>query len=65
MVVAIFVVIAVAGGLLWWEHARHFESTDDAFIDTRIVSISSQVAGMIVGVPVTDNQKSRPARRWC
>jgi membrane fusion protein (multidrug efflux system) len=56
MVVAILAVIALAAGLLWWEHARHFESTDDAFIDTRIVSISSQVAGMIVGVPVTDNQ---------
>jgi membrane fusion protein (multidrug efflux system) len=33
-----------------------FETTDDAFIDARPVSISSQVSGAIVDVPVTDNQ---------
>ena len=54
--------IAVAGAavlvaiLLWWLNARHFESTDDAFIDARPVSISAQVAGSIVDVPVTDNE---------
>ena len=31
-------------------------STDDAFIDTRTVQISAQVAAAIVNVPVTDNQ---------
>jgi len=34
----------------------HYESTDDAFIDTRTVQISAQVAAAIVEVPVTDNQ---------
>jgi membrane fusion protein, multidrug efflux system len=33
-----------------------YETTDDAFIDSRPVSISSQVSGAIVDVPVTDNQ---------
>jgi len=47
MVLAIF---------LWWLHARNYESTDDAFIDTRTVQISAQVAAAIVEVPVTDNQ---------
>jgi membrane fusion protein (multidrug efflux system) len=40
----------------WWLHARDFESTDDAFIDTRTVQISAQVAAAVVDVPVTDNQ---------
>src|SRR5271167_201898 len=40
----------------WWLHARQYESTDDAFIDTRTVQISAQVAAAIVDVPVTDNQ---------
>src|ERR1700733_6036343 len=47
------VILAVA---LWWLHARNYESTDDAFIDTRTVQISPQVAAAVVDVPVTDNQ---------
>jgi membrane fusion protein (multidrug efflux system) len=47
------VLIAV---LIWWLNARHYESTDDAFIDTRTVQVSAQVAGQIVAVPVTDNE---------
>jgi membrane fusion protein (multidrug efflux system) len=34
----------------------NYESTDDAFIDSRTVQISAQVAAAIVDVPVTDNQ---------
>jgi membrane fusion protein (multidrug efflux system) len=54
--------IAIGGVILllqlffWWLHARNYESTDDAFIDTRTVQISAQVAAAIVEVPVTDNQ---------
>ncbi len=53
---AIAAVLLVAGLLVWWLHARNFESTDDAFIDVRAVTIASQVNGAIVNVPVTDNQ---------
>src|SRR3984885_9789279 len=42
--------------VLWWLNARQYKSTDDAFIDTRTVQISAQVAAAIVDVPVTDNQ---------
>jgi len=48
--------IAIVGGIIWYLHARHFESTDDAFIDGRPVAISPEVTGNIVNVPVTDNQ---------
>jgi membrane fusion protein (multidrug efflux system) len=48
--------LVVAGGVIWWLNARHYESTDDAFVDARTVAISSQVNGAIVDVPVTDNQ---------
>jgi len=40
----------------WWLHARQYESTDDAFIDTRTVQISAQISAAVVDVPVTDNQ---------
>lgn len=35
---------------------RHYESTDDAFIDARPVFVSPQVTGNIIEVAVTDNQ---------
>jgi len=48
--------IAILAIVMWWLHARNYESTDDAFIDTRTVQISAQVAAAVVDVPVTDNQ---------
>ncbi len=53
---AIAGVIVAALIVAWWLHARNYESTDDAFIDTRTVQISAQVAAAIVDVSVTDNQ---------
>ena len=59
-VIAVAVVSALVGGVLWWLNARNYELTDDAFIDARNVSISSQVTGAITGVPVTDNELVGP-----
>jgi membrane fusion protein, multidrug efflux system len=47
---------AIAGGYLYLDYARHFESTDDAFIAARQFSIAPKVSGYITAVPVTDNQ---------
>src|SRR5277367_2527056 len=58
----LFTALAIAGPvllatlILWWLHARQYESTDDAFIDARTVQISAQISAAIVDVPVTDNQ---------
>ena len=45
-----------AGGYLYWDHTRHFQSTDDAFIAARAFSMAPKVSGYITAVPVTDNQ---------
>jgi membrane fusion protein, multidrug efflux system len=50
-------VLLLVAGVAWWLHARHFETTDDAFVDARIATISSQVAGTIIELAVTDNQE--------
>jgi membrane fusion protein (multidrug efflux system) len=50
------VLIVITAGILWWVHARQFESTDDAFIDAHTVAISPQVAGAISELDVNDNQ---------
>ena len=54
----LFLVLAVlfVAGLCYWLYARHYESTDDAFIDGRSVLVSPQVTGSIISVNVTDNQ---------
>ena len=43
-------------GFLYWDYARHFESSDDAFIAARQFPIAPKVSGYITAVPVTDNQ---------
>jgi membrane fusion protein (multidrug efflux system) len=57
--VAIVLLLLVAGGISWWLIARHYEDTDDAFIDTHIIHVSPQVAGQVLIVHVNDNQRVR------
>jgi membrane fusion protein, multidrug efflux system len=52
-------VAAVVGGARWWQVARNWVSTDDAFIDVHVVQISPQVAGRVQTVLVDDNQEVR------
>jgi membrane fusion protein (multidrug efflux system) len=53
---AVLLASAIAGGYLYMDYARHFESTDDAFVAARQFSIAPKVSGYITAVPVTDNQ---------
>lgn len=56
IIAALIIFALIIGGVVWWLNARKYESTDDAFIYTRTVSISTQVSGLIVAMPVTDNE---------
>jgi membrane fusion protein (multidrug efflux system) len=49
-------VVATIAGILIWIHLNDFESTDDAFIDGRIVHVAPRVAGKVLTLDVTDNQ---------
>ncbi len=44
-------------GVLVWLHAQHFESTDDAFVDTHLVRLAPQISGRVLKVLVDDNQR--------
>ena len=48
--------VAAVGGLIYWLNARHYESTDDAFIDGDIVQISPKVSAYVIKVYVDSNQ---------
>ena len=55
-------VVLLIAALLWWLHARHFESTDDAFIDTHIVRLATQIAGQVIAVTADDNALVAPGQ---
>ena len=58
IVIGLIVLAAViVGGTLYWLHARHFETTDDAFIDGHISLVSAQVPGRVVTLAIQDNQQ--------
>ena len=41
----------------WYLHARHFESTDNAYLQSEVTGIGSKLPGYISQVLVTDNQE--------
>jgi membrane fusion protein (multidrug efflux system) len=59
---AILLLAVIIGGVIWWLDARHYESTDDAFIDAHMGRVASQVPGRVLRVLVTDNQPVAPGQ---
>ncbi len=55
-IVATVLVALVIGGIAYWLHARHFVSTDDAYVNANTVDVAAQVAGEVVKVYVRDQQ---------
>ena len=56
LVVVIVAAAIVVAGVLYWLHARHYESTDDASVDGHVSQVSAQIAGRVVAVAIEDNQ---------
>jgi len=46
----------ITGCTLYWLAARHYETTDDAFVDANISQVSAQIGGRAIRLPVQDNQ---------
>lgn len=58
--------VVVVAGVGYWLHSRHYESTDDAFIDSNQSQIASQINGRVIELMVADNQhvdKDQPILR--
>jgi membrane fusion protein (multidrug efflux system) len=53
---AVLLASTIAGGYVYVDNAKHFESTDDAFIAARQSALAPKVSGYITAVPVTDNE---------
>lgn len=52
----IVAVIAAAVVGVWVAHEMHYQSTDDAYVETTTVNVAPRVSGQIEEVYVTDNQ---------
>src|SRR5579875_2305835 len=57
IVLAVVILALIIGGVLYWLHARQFQSTDDAFVDTHLVRLAPQISGRVLKVLVEDNQR--------
>ena len=55
LVIAVLAAAGV-GGYFYWEYAKQFESTDDAFVDGHIVQMDAKISGYVVAMLVDDNQ---------
>ncbi len=44
----------MAYGGYWWLHSRHFESTDNAYVQAPVVQLTPQIAGTVVAVLADD-----------
>jgi len=53
---ALLVATTGGGGYVYFDYLQHFESTDDAFVAARQLSLAPKVSGYITAVPVTDNE---------
>lgn len=56
IIAAIVLIVIVVGGLLYWLHARKYQSSDDAFVDTHIVRVAAETSGRIVSIVDLDNR---------
>jgi membrane fusion protein (multidrug efflux system) len=56
LIALVVLIVLIVVGVLFFLNARHFESTDDAFIDTHLVRIAPRISGRVSKVLVEDNQ---------
>jgi membrane fusion protein (multidrug efflux system) len=59
LIAIIVLAVAAIAGLLYWLHARHYESTDDAQVDGHFAQLSTRITGTVVYVnPLVENDRT-------
>src|SRR5581483_511377 len=56
VIIALVLVAVAIFGMRYWQHARTFVSTDNAYVNANTVEIAAQVSGVVTQVHVRDNQ---------
>jgi membrane fusion protein (multidrug efflux system) len=53
---ALVAAVIITAGVIYWLHARNFETTDDAFVDGYVTQMAPRVAGRVIGLKFVDNE---------
>jgi membrane fusion protein (multidrug efflux system) len=56
ILLALLGIVALGGGIWWYLEGRHWQSTDNAYVEADIAVISAKVQGYVAAVDVVDNQ---------
>ncbi len=58
LILAGLLAVSIVAGLLYWLHARHFETTDDAQVDGHFAALSTRISGTVTFVnPAVENNR--------
>jgi len=49
--------LLVAYGIWWFVFARHFESTDDAYVSGNVVQVTPQIGGTVIAIHADDTER--------
>jgi membrane fusion protein, multidrug efflux system len=55
-IIGVVLLIGAVVGVRYWLLSRHYESTDDAFIEGHATQVSPKVSGYVQKIYITDNQ---------
>ena len=58
LILAGLLAVSIVAGPLYWLHARHYESTDDAQVDGHFAALSTRISGTVTYVnPAVENDR--------
>jgi membrane fusion protein, multidrug efflux system len=55
IVLLVVIVVGAILGVAYWLYSRHYETTDDAFIEAHVVAVSPKISGIVKAVYIDDN----------
>lgn len=59
IIIAALLILGVAAGVGYQQYSSRYRSTENAYLNADVVPVAAQVAGRVIAVHVTDNQRVR------
>ena len=56
LVVILIGIVLLVGGIIFWNYAQTYESTDDAEVDCHLISVTPRITGAVTAVYTDENQ---------
>ncbi|MBQ9244701.1 HlyD family secretion protein [bacterium] len=57
IILIIFIVVLIIAGIAFYINSTHYQSTDDAYIESDLIQIAPRVSGQIEEIYIKDNQR--------